>query len=272
MTDVPSMKRGADAEPVALSLVVPAFNEAKRIGASLPVFQAYLETKGRAELIVVDDGSTDGTADVVREGARGSPVPVRVFRCGVNRGKGHALKVGFAASRGECVMFTDADLSTPIEEGDRLLERIAAGAAVAIGSRKLARSRIDVRQPWLRERMGMAFTALVRLLICDVSDATCGLKAMRGDVGRDLFARARLHDWSFDAEILFLAHFLGHEIAEVPVRWEDRAGTKVRLLRDAVSSFVGLLRIRANAAAGRYAWRSHAYPAEELPALVESGP
>ena len=208
---------------------------------------------------------------MVRELGSGLGLPLRVLRTEANRGKGHALKVGFAASRGERVLFTDADLSTPIEEADRLLASLDGGVAIAIGSRKLATSAVTVHQPWYRERMGMLFTALVRLLIHDVSDATCGLKAMQGQVGRDLFARARVHDWSFDAEILLLARLRGHAIEEVPVRWEDRPGTKVRLLRDSVASLVGLARIRLNAATGRYG--EHVDPERwtELPGPPASG-
>jgi dolichyl-phosphate beta-glucosyltransferase len=238
---------------IVLSLIVPAYNEAGRIAVSMAAIRAYLEDQSyRSEIILVDDGSRDGTSEIVREITAGFTMPVRVFRYESNRGKGHALKVGFAASRGERVLFADADLSTPIEETARLLKSLDNGFDIAIGSRRMKESVVKVHQPWYRERMGAVFTYLVQRLISDVSDVTCGFKAFRGEVGRDIFSRLRVYDWSFDAEILFIAKERGYKLEEIPVRWEDREGTKVSLLRDAVRSLLGLVRIRINAAMGRY--------------------
>ena len=239
--------------PTLLTVIVPAFNEASRITATLhAISDHFARAPFPIELIVVDDGSRDDTATVVRDAAARLAVPLRLLRYAPNRGKGFALKVGFAASRGDRVLFSDADLSTPIEESDRFLAELDRGADAAIGSRKSARARIEVRQPWLRETLGKGFTWLVRLLAADVSDATCGFKAYRGDVGRDLYARMRVFDWSFDAEMLFVGRRRGLRVVEVPVRWRDQAGTKVDLRRDVVRSLQGLARIRLNALRGRY--------------------
>jgi len=237
-----------------LSVVVPAYNEARRIQSTLREIDAYLALQGyAAEIVVVDDGSEDETAAVVRSLAVDFSVPVRLRRYRGNRGKGFALKVGFGAARGDRILFTDADLSTPIEEAALLLGALQRGADVAIGTRKSDGARISIRQPWLREKLGLVFTLIVQALVADVTDATCGFKAFRGDVGRDLFARLRIDDWSFDAELLWVAHLRRYRVEEVPVRWADRPGTKVRLLRDVLGSLLGLVRIRANSALSRYA-------------------
>jgi dolichyl-phosphate beta-glucosyltransferase len=237
-----------------LSIVVPAYNEAVRAPATLRAISAHFAGQADAvELILVDDGSSDETASVVRAVAPSLALPMRVLRYRPNRGKGFALKVGFAASRGSRVLFSDADLSTPIEEADRLLAELERGFDVAIGSRKRAQAHIEVRQPWLRETLGKGFTFLVRRLLTDASDVTCGFKAYRGEVGRDVFSRLRIEDWSFDAEALVVGRLRGYSLAEVPVRWRDQAGTKVNLRRDVVRSLVGIARIRGYAALGRYA-------------------
>lgn len=246
-----------NAQTTSLTVVVPAFDEAACIAESLRKIAAQLE-RLRApyptcELIVVDDGSGDETLALARRTAADLGVPTRVLSYGANRGKGFALKVGFEAARGERILFTDADLSTPIETARELLERIDAGANLAIGSRKREGARVEVHQPWWRESMGKVFTHLVRLIIAEVSDATCGFKAFHGDAGRALFAHLRIYDWSFDAELLYLATRREFRIDEVPVVWRDQPGTKVRIVRDATASLVGLMRIRSNALLGRYA-------------------
>lgn len=252
-----------------LSLVIPAYNEEERIGRGLQVMGAHLAGCGEScEIIVVDDGSQDRTVDVVRAESRGMALPVRVACCPRNRGKGYALKVGFHLSRGDRVAFSDADLATPMPMLDRLLAKLDEGYDFALGSRKMEGAEMRVRQPVLRESLGKVFTQLVNVLAAPVSDATCGLKAYRGDVGRDLFARLRTDGWSFDAELLVVARQLGYRWAEVPVEWEDQEGTKVNLVRDAIGSMAGLMRIRANASLGRY---SETVPLDTAPEAITVG-
>jgi dolichyl-phosphate beta-glucosyltransferase len=242
------------ATPVELSVVVPAYLEAKRIPDSLRRIDAYLAARtGAAEIIVVDDGSPDDTASVVREVARELETPVYLLLSERNRGKGHALKLGFAATRGAQILFTDADLSTPIECADDLLASVDKGFDFVLGSRKMEGARLEIHQPWLRETLGKAFTRIARVLIADVTDVTCGFKAFRGDAGRDLFSRVRVDDWSFDAELLLIAVQRGCRFTEVPVAWQDREGTKVRLVRDILSTLAGLATMRIHLALGRYA-------------------
>jgi dolichyl-phosphate beta-glucosyltransferase len=248
--DVPSGDGGAALD---VTVVVPAYNEAGRIAAPLRTLAAYLRAHHpSSEIVVADDGSTDGTGALVEGLAAELAVPVRVLAAGQNHGKGHAVRRGMTVARGDLVLMTDADLSTPIDELARLVAAIHAGADVAIGSRKMAGATIEVRQPALREAMGRVFTWLTRLLVVDVSDVTCGFKLFRRDAARAIFSRAVLDDWSFDAEALFLARRLGFVLVEVPVRWRDVAGTKVRRGRDAIESALGLGRILVNHARGRY--------------------
>jgi dolichyl-phosphate beta-glucosyltransferase len=246
-----------------LSVVIPAYNEAGRIVEPLRRIDAYLCASNiPSELLVVDDGSTDDTADVVRHLASELRTPVRVVVCASNRGKGHAVKVGVGQARGELVLMTDADLSTPIEELGKFLGHVGNGVQVAIGSRKMAGAVIEARQPWLREMMGRVFTFLTRRLLVSVSDVTCGFKLFTREAAADVFGRLTLDDWSFDAEALFLAHRAGFVIREVPVRWRDDPGTKVRRGRDAARSALGLARILVNAARGRYGPRNRARPSD----------
>ena len=236
-----------------LTVLIPAYNEARRITDSLRKMDAYLAARPySSEILIVDDGSDDDTSSVAREASIGLTTPIRYVGYGSNRGKGYALKVGFATARGKRILFTDSDLSTPIEETERLLTKLDEGSEMVIGTRKSADAVIAVHQPKFREWMGKAFTFLVRQLLIDVSDVTCGFKAFEGSVGRRLFALSRVHDWSFDAEILFLAKQESCRLVEVPVYWEDQAGTKVSMLRDGIMAFLGLLRIRGYALAGRY--------------------
>ena len=247
-------EKAVTATAVGLSVVVPAYRESRRIPENLRRIDAYLALRAeRCEIVVVDDGSPDDTVQVVREVARELSTPVRLILSERNRGKGYALKLGFAASSGERVLFTDADLSTPIECADALLEELDMGACFVLGSRKMQGAQLELRQPWLRETLGKGFTRIARWLIADVTDVTCGFKAFDGELGRDLFSRVRIDDWSFDAELLLIARHLDHPFCEVPVSWQDREGTKVRLVRDVLSTLAGLAKMRVNLALGRYA-------------------
>jgi glycosyltransferase involved in cell wall biosynthesis len=255
----PTGPAGRDAGRPDLTVVIPAYNEAARIAAPLRRLGAYLQAQyPNSELVLADDGSRDDTAGVVERLAAELRLIVRVLPNPTNRGKGHAVRRGMLAARGALVLMTDADLSTPIEELERLEAAVRAGADVAIGSRKMAGATIETRQPPLREAMGRVFTFLTRMFVVDVSDVTCGFKLFTRDAAHAVFAQVTLDDWSFDAEALFVTRHLGYELVEVPVRWKDAAGTKVRRGRDAVQSAVGLARIVGNRLRGRYGDRAGA--------------
>jgi glycosyltransferase involved in cell wall biosynthesis len=237
-----------------LSVVVPAYNEAARIAEPLERVARHLAARHpRSEIVVVDDGSTDDTVGVVERLRPALGLPVTILRSRENRGKGHAVRTGMLAARGALVLMTDADLSTPIDELEKLVAALRGGVEIAIGSRKMEGAVIEEHQPILREAMGRVFTWLTRLLVVDVSDVTCGFKLFRHDAAQAVFSRVTLDDWSFDAEALFLARHLRIGLVEVPVRWRDAAGTKVRRGRDAMRAAVGLGHILWNRATGRYA-------------------
>lgn len=235
-----------------LSVVVPAYREERRIGFTVARLVKYFRSRRmRFEVIVVNDGSPDDTV-----GAAGSAAKrlreVRVISYARNRGKGGALRAGIAATKGSRVLFLDADLSTKPEEWPKLEKRLDRGADLAIGSRKMAGAHLVQRQPFWREAMGKVFTWIVRRLLVDVSDATCGFKALRGDAARSLFRDSVLDDWSFDAEILYLAARRGMRIDEVPVVWKDNPASKVRIVSATLGALSGLARIRLNDLLGRY--------------------
>jgi dolichyl-phosphate beta-glucosyltransferase len=229
-----------------LSVVIPAYNEAERLPRSLDRILEFLRGRGGSyEVIVVDDGSTDGTAGRVAESAT-------VIRHEQNRGKGHAVRTGMLRARGQRRLMTDADLSTPIEELPRLMARMDEGFGIVIASRALEASRIEVRQPWYREGMGRLFNVFVRVLaLPGLKDTQCGFKLFTAEAAADAFGPARLDGFSFDVESLFIARQRGHRIAEVPVVWRNDAATRVGLWRGFVA-FADLLRIRMNDWAGRY--------------------
>ncbi len=235
-----------------LSILLPAYNEGRRIFSCVRALDRYFKRRRAGfEIVVVDDGSSDRTGAEARRAARGIR-NVRVIGSRPNRGKGYALRRGVAAARGARILFLDVDLSTKPDQWPRLEARLDAGADIAIGSRKMAGANLLRRQPWWRERLGKVFTFLVRLLLVDVSDVTCGFKAFRATVAKRLFARQVLDDWSFDAEVLFLARRAGLRVDEVPVVWRDDPDSKVRLASAAIDSLKGLLKIRLNHAIGRY--------------------
>lgn len=227
-----------------LSVVVPAYNEERRIGPTLDRIAAYLDGRGEDwELFVVDDGSTDATAAVVKERAGRLP-RVRLLRLRANRGKGAAVREGVLASRGDEVLFSDADLATPIEELAKLRARLADGCDIAIASRDLADSDIQVRQHPLRELMGRIFNVIVRALVMDgIRDTQCGFKLFRGDVARELFAASRIDGFAFDVEVLLLAR-PRYKVAEVPVTWRHVEASKVSPGRDAARMLLDVVKLK----------------------------
>jgi len=243
-----------------LSIVIPAYNEERRLGHALARISDYF--RGRTgdvpgvEILVVDDGSTDKTVDVAEQWAGTTPC-LRILSNGENRGKGYSVRHGMTEARGRIALFTDADLSAPIEESERLLRAIEAGCDVAIGSRAVDRSLITAHQSRFREAAGMIFNRFVRLFTgLPFEDTQCGFKAFVRERCRIVFEQQRIERFGFDPEVLFLAERHGLRIAEVPVRWAHDAATKVHVFRDSLSMFGDLLSIRWNWLLGRYPRRS----------------
>lgn len=237
-----------------LSIVIPAYNEGLRIGNTLAKVRNYLQTRNYpVELIVVDDGSTDDTARIL-EAVEGRHPVMRVLRNERNRGKGYSVRRGVLEARGQFVLFSDADLSAPIEEANKLLAALeSTGAEAAVGSRALERRLIGVHQPWVREWAGRFFNVLVRVFTgLKIRDTQCGLKLFRRASTRRAFELQRIEGFGFDPEVLFLIQHLGGKVAEVPVRWDDNPATKVRFLRDATRMLLDLVALRWRAATGKY--------------------
>ncbi len=220
------------------SLVIPAFNEAERIGQTLRATLGYLETTSQqSELIVVNDGSTDATSEIVRDVfAARTGINARLLEHSPNRGKGAAVREGLLAATTPIGLFSDADLSTPIEEAPKLIEPIASGELdVAFGSRALDRSLIGHHQPWRREQGGRVFNLIVRFATgLPYWDTQCGFKAFRLDVFRPLLERAKTDGFGFDVELLHLARQANLRMKEIPVRWNHVEGSKVSFFRDSL--------------------------------------
>ena len=241
-----------------LSIVIPAYNEELRIGRTLSRIQEYFKNGPRAttalEVIVVDDGSTDGTARIAQGwAATGCEGEFRLLSNNGNHGKGYSVRRGMLEARGRIALFTDADLSAPIEESEKLFAAIAAGKDIAIGSRAIDRSLISVRQSIFRETAGIIFNGFVRLLTgLPLHDTQCGFKAFVREPCRIIFEQQRIEGFGFDPEVLFLARRHGLRTAEVPVRWAHDPATKVHVFRDSLLMFANLMWIRWNWLLGRY--------------------
>jgi len=243
-------------EALELSIIIPAYNEEKRLGRALGLLRDYFASRrtnlDHIEILVVDDGSTDGTTGIAQEWVAALPC-LRLVSNGDNRGKGYSVRHGMLEARGRIALFTDADLSSPIEESEKLLAAIRAGSDVAIGSRALDRSLIAVRQSRLREFAGIIFNGFVRLFTgLPFHDTQCGFKAFAREPARIIFEQQRIERFGFDPEILFLARRHGLCAAEVPVRWAHDAATKVHVFRDSLLMFGDLAFIRWNWLLGRY--------------------
>ena len=229
-----------------LTIVIPAYNEALRVGRSLEDVRKYAASRPfETEIVLVDDGSSDRTLDLFREFQSVRP-GTQVFSNAVNRGKGFSVRRGVLEAHGQVILFTDADLSAPIEEADKLLAALDSEAAdAAIGSRALDRTLIGIHQPWRREYGGRFFNLLVRLFTgLKIHDTQCGLKLFRRDATRRAFELQRVDGFGFDPELLFLIQRFGGKIAEVPVRWNDNPATKVHFLRDSAHMLIDLIVLR----------------------------
>ena len=234
-----------NATAVFLSIVVPAYNEEKRLGPSLEKIRGYLAAKSyAAEIIVVDDGSTDRTADIAGAALEGR-LPCRVLRRVKNRGKGFSVREGVLAAGGQVILFTDADLSTPIEELDKFIQRLEEGFDIVIGSRALPGCDIRVPQAAPRQALGKFFNRLVRLFVLKgCLDTQCGFKMFRRAAAIDVFSRLRTRGFAFDVELLVLAGKLGYRVGEVPVIWCNSPPSRVRIFRSSWQMLRELWRIR----------------------------
>jgi dolichyl-phosphate beta-glucosyltransferase len=238
-----------------LSIIIPAFNEEKRLRDSLA---EILEKAGAVfpsiELIVVDDGSTDETSAIAEVFIKSGSNPGRVIRIPENRGKGYAVKKGLLAASGSLALMTDADLSTPIEELERLVQLLEQrNADMVIGSRGLSASDVRVHQPWYREYGGKAFNFFVRAVtFLPYRDTQCGFKLFNLSSCRGIFEQLRVNRFAFDVEILFLAEKAGLKVVEEPVIWRHSEGSKVNMLPDSILTFLELLQLRWDYFRGRY--------------------
>lgn len=242
--------------PISLSVVVPAYNEAVRLRSTLPALLEYLHQSDReCELIVVDDGSRDNTADVARDVlAQADRVRTSVLSYQSNLGKGRAVRLGLLASRGDVALFSDADLSTPITETPKLVGPIERGECdVAIGSRALDRKLIGIHQPWRREQGGRIFNLVVRLATgLPFWDTQCGFKAFRMSVCRPIIEGAMIDRFGFDVELLYVAQRAGLQVKEIPVRWDHYEGSKVSVASDSFKMLAEVALIRQQARRGAY--------------------
>jgi dolichyl-phosphate beta-glucosyltransferase len=239
--------------PPVLSIIIPSYNEELRLPATLERIAAYLQDATRpAEVIVVDDGSTDQTAAVAASFAPRFQA-LRVVSNGANRGKGFSVRHGMREAVSPLVIFSDADLSAPIEEADKLIVALESGYDVAIGSRAMDRSLIEVHESLFREFAGIIFNKIVRFILrLPFVDTQCGFKAFRRDRCRILFEQQRIERFGFDPELLYLARHHGLRSIEIPVRWSHSPATKVNMLHDSVQMFLDVFLIRWNAIRGRY--------------------
>ncbi|MGB2629643.1 MAG: dolichyl-phosphate beta-glucosyltransferase [Candidatus Omnitrophota bacterium] len=232
---------------VLLSVIIPAYNEEKRLKNTLEGVSGYLSTqKYDFEIIIVDDGSDDRTFKIAEDFTKNNPSKITVLRNEKNRGKGYSVKKGVLASKGEFVLFSDADLSTPIKEIDKLLGFIDKGYDIVIGSRSTAGSDVRIRQPLYRQMMGKTFNLFVKaLLFKDFNDTQCGFKLFRGDVARTIARELEIDGFCFDVEVLYIAKKKGYKIEEVGVAWVNSPQSKVQIVNSSIGMFFDLFKIRA---------------------------
>jgi glycosyltransferase involved in cell wall biosynthesis len=241
-------------EPTTYSIILPAYNEEIRIAATLDKILSHVKERGwDAEVLVVNDGSTDDTRNVVRGYAANYPM-LRLIDNPGNRGKGYSVRNGMLRARGDLLLFSDADLSSPIEEADKLFAAIEKGADIAIGSRWLKPELQAQRQPIGRQVLGRIFNLALRIILgLNFKDTQCGFKVFSRRAAQAIFPLQQIERWGFDPEVLYLAKRFGFSIQEVPVIWSHREGTRINPWRDGLRMFAEVLRIRRNAIRGKYA-------------------
>lgn len=240
-------------EPLTLSIVLPAYNEAARIGGSLDKITEYAQQHPwNVEVIVVNDGSSDNTAEIICQYAKRYSCVRSIDNPG-NRGKGYSVRNGMLHARGDILLFSDADLSSPIEEADKLIAALHAGADVAIGSRWVRKELQVVPQPLRRQILGRMFNLALRVVLgLNFKDTQCGFKAFRRSAAELVFTQQQVETWGFDPELLYLAKKAGLRTVEVPVYWAHSEGTRLHPLRDGIRMFAQLFQIRWNAITGKY--------------------
>jgi glycosyltransferase involved in cell wall biosynthesis len=238
------------------SIIIPAYNESRRIVPTLNKVLTHLAEQGwDAELIVVNDGSRDDTAEIVRRFVEKNPM-MRLVENPANRGKGYSVRNGMLNARGDVLLFSDADLSSPIEEAAKLFEAIENGADLAIGSRWMDVELQTERQPLYRQFFGRLFNLMLRVVLgLKYKDTQCGFKAFSAHAARTIFPLQTIERWSFDPELIFLAQKCGFKVVEVPVQWAHDQKTTISPLRDGTRMFFEVLKIRWNAMTGKYAPR-----------------
>jgi dolichyl-phosphate beta-glucosyltransferase len=239
--------------PPTYSIVLPAYNESERIAATIEKISAFATQRHwQIEIVVVNDGSSDDTADVVRRCAMTCP-GVKLLQNPGNRGKGYSVRSGMLQAQGEILLFSDADLSSPIEEAEKLFAAIAGGADVAIGSRWLKTELQSRRQPLYRQLYGRIFNLALRLILgLQFRDTQCGFKAFTRRAAHSLFPLQKIERWGFDPELLYLAKRLHLRVEEIPVAWAHREGTRINPLRDGLRMFGEMLQIRWHGLRGEY--------------------
>jgi dolichyl-phosphate beta-glucosyltransferase len=240
-------------ELLGYSIIIPAYNESARVGATLEKVLAHVAQQGwDAEIIAVDDGSRDNTVEIIRAYADKNP-RLRLLQNPGNRGKGYSVRNGMLHARGQLLLFSDADLSSPIEEAAKLFDAIAAGADIAIGSRWLRRDLQTQRQPFYRQIFGRVFNLMLRITLgLGFKDTQCGFKAFTREAATKIFPLQQIERWGFDPELLYLANKLKFRVAEVPVEWAHSEGTRISPLRDGTRMFLEMLKIRWNGITGKY--------------------